>query len=136
MPIVNDPERKMTVDTETGYFIRNQGGYARGLLEGFEFGQVDAYGQERSLGGFSAANASAPKNGTVDPVTDEEIVSFYYQIRGFGSACVMPKERIAELAMPLLEKHLAAYDEDGWRAEHIVTINLTVGQYDPFYNKG
>ena len=138
MPIINDPERQMTVDTETGYFVRHTRGYAKGLLEGFRFGQLQADGTERILGGFSAATAVAPRNGTTDPETGKQIVSFYYEIRVVGEPHELPKREIAELAAPILELHMGDYGRypPPGQAEHIVTINFEAGPYDPFKGEG
>ena len=138
MPIVNDPERQMTVDTETGYFVRRTRGYAKGLLEGFRFGQLQADGTERILGGFSAATAAAPRNGTTDPETGKQIVSFYYEIRVVGEPHELPKREIAELAVPLMKKQIRGYGQNtsDWDGDNIVTINFEAGQYDPFKGEG
>ena len=138
MPIVNDPERKMTVATETRYFVRRTRGYAKGLLEGFRFGQLQADGTERILGGFSAAIAKGEKTGTIDSETGKRVISFYYEIRVVGEPHELPKREIAELAAPILTGHIRDHGKypPPRQAENIVTINFEAGQYDPFKGEG
>ena len=141
MPIVNDPHRRMTVDTNTGYFVRFKGLYDKGFLAGFDFGRVENSNEHR-IAGMTCARASSPLHGTTDPLTGKEVLSEIYQLRLINVLDgPLGEASIARLARPLIEKAHTGHGATGPNGPvfddvavvvNKVEVDLSVPQYSPF----